>query len=355
MGKRLFLQQCYPLRPGKDSVAGYFGSEKLDGHCVFWDGGATAGMPASQVPWANIEKDARYVTPPTATGLWSRYGNVIHAPKEWTKTLPNFPLVGEAWMGRGLFQKTSSILKQLNPNYDDWKKIRFKVFDSPDINQVMCDGVINEPNYKKVFRGFDKWFWSNANREILNPCANYAFRSVYKWLEANLYGEYADLHPQEQLPLREADAQARLGVLLEEALAKGGEGLIVRSPHVIWIPERVHSCMKVKPYEDDEGIIVGYTSGRATELGSKLLGMVGALIVEWKGKRFKVSGLSNEERALNGDSAIAWASAHPGEEVPSWVEGSSLKRGLKITFRYRELTVDGVPKEARFKRIKIDL
>ena len=51
------------------------------------------------------------------------------APSWFTKDLPKEPLDGELWCGRGLFQKTLSIIKKtVNPEKyaDDWKYVSSK-------------------------------------------------------------------------------------------------------------------------------------------------------------------------------------------------------------------------------------
>ena len=50
--------------------------------------------------------------------------------------------------------------------------------------------------------------------------------------------------------------------------------------------------------------MVGFTSGRETTKGSRLLGKIGALIVDYQGKRLELSGLTDAEREfLNPDMA----------------------------------------------------
>ena len=36
--------------------------------------------------------------------------------------------------------------------------------------------------------------------------------------------------------------------------------------------------------------------------------------------------------------------------MPDWFQGRHFKRGQTVTFKYRELTSDGIPKEARYWR-----
>ena len=95
MAKREFLMLAHTHNPTKEDIGGWFYSEKLDGMRAFWDGGVSSGLPKAQVPWANTDKDERLTKEEIATGLWSRYGNVIHAPENCTQELPrNITLYG---------------------------------------------------------------------------------------------------------------------------------------------------------------------------------------------------------------------------------------------------------------------
>ena len=55
-----------------------------------------------------------------SSGLWSRYGNPIVAPDWWLDQLPNCPLDGELWAGRGKFQLCRSICggDEPDPRFD---------------------------------------------------------------------------------------------------------------------------------------------------------------------------------------------------------------------------------------------
>ena len=45
------------------------------------------------------------------------------------------------------------------------------------------------------------------------------------------------------------------------------------------------------------------------------------------------------------------ATNKPGQDMPAfWVQGKSFKWARRVTFKYRELTDDGIPKEARYWR-----
>ena len=92
------------LKTYKDqNITGWVMSEKLDGIRAYWDG----------------EK------------LLTRSGNIIHAPKWFTKDYPPFEIDGELWSRRGDFENISSIVRDKNPS-DDWKRIKHYIFEVPN-------------------------------------------------------------------------------------------------------------------------------------------------------------------------------------------------------------------------------
>ena len=96
--------------------------------------------------------------------------------------------------------------------------------------------------------------------------------------------------------------------------------------------------------------MVGFTSGRETAKGSRLLGKIGALIVDYQGKRLELSGLTDAEREFLNPDMARTATEKPGQDMPAFFQGKSFKKGQTVTFKYRELTDDGIPKEARYWR-----
>jgi DNA ligase-1 len=154
------------------------------------------------------------------------------------------------------------------------------------------------------------------------------------------------------LPTDEVEAAAELGRHMDHYLEAGGEGVIIRNPASLWTPKRVGDVLKFKPWEDDEGIVVGFTSGRLTDKGSKHLGKIGAIILHYKGKRLELSGLTDAEREFSSGVQCDYAKAHPGEDMPNHFSGIHFKLGQKVTFKYRELSDDGIPKEARYWRVR---
>jgi DNA ligase-1 len=355
MAKRQFVMLAQKYEPRKHYIGNYFVSIKLDGIRCIWDGGLSRGLYCDEVPWANVEKDYRLLDRPRASGLWSRLGKVIHAPSWFLDQLPNYPLDGELWTPGGSWQVLSSIVKQHNPNDVNWRQVYYSIFDSPSLEQIFASGDINITNFKKSFRNIESWIEERRKTVSLNPITGeISFMFMYEKLLLryeinNVYG----IHEQIELPYK--DYGEILENKLKEVVDSGSEGLILRAPHSVWVPERSHLLLKYKPFQDDEGIVTGYIWGRKTDLGSKLLGMMGALILNYNGKRLELSGFTDQERRMvsrsnSSEEAYKEGEKHPGEEVNQGFVNPSFPRGSKITFRYRELSDTGIPKEARFLR-----
>lgn len=347
MAKAEFCQLAHKFDPQKYSIGGWFLSEKLDGMRCLWDGGVTRGMPKSSVPWANNSKDQRYTTPPVATGLWSRYGNVIHAPDYWLNSLPLIPLDGELYCGRESRQLLISTVKDLEPG-PGWQMVQYCVFDMLPVAEWLKDRIINTTNFKKTLIGCVEWFESHAELDY-SIDENVTYQTTVKLMEKHIEeNEYVKVNSQNQLPYQTSEAESLCIRALETISSEGGEGLVVRSNAARYVCERSHQVQKIKKLDDDEGIVVGCITGRETDLGSKLLGKMGALILNYKGKRLELSGFTDDEREL---SDPEWAIQHPGEECPDYIEAINFPRGTTVTFKYRGLSNDGIPQEARYWRI----
>ncbi len=346
--KQHFLQKAQTYNPKKHEISGRFVSEKLDGIRFFWDGGVSNGVPVEQIPWSNILKSNQV---PLATGLWSGYGNVINAPKWWTDQLPGFLLDGELWTKRGEFQKISSIVRS-TVNQKDWTGVKAMVFDTLSAREVFKDRTINETNFKKEIVGAEQWY---ATRSSYHLSSDVTFEGRLKYLQRNLVeNEVARLHIQKQLSFSTAEAKKELEQFLDHVLYSGGEGLIIKAPNNLWQPERQRTMLKYKPYTDAEAEVIGYTWGRETDKGSKLLGKMGALILQINAGVFKLSGFSHEEREMEyaetGGSAEMAGRLCPREIVVDYIHNPKFPRGSQVTYKYRELTDGGLPKDARFWR-----
>ncbi len=337
---REFLMLAHDYDPDKDRIAGWFWSEKLDGMRCFWDGGITRGIPAAKIPWANVEKHGRLKEEVISTGLWSRYAQVLRAPEWWTNQLPEgMTLDGELYLGPQQFEKTMSIVKKHKS--DEWAKVKFHTFDTPALKTVLGDGRINNNNFKKEFSGIYGDYVVRTHGEKYG----FEFNSTAAYsLLGKIANDIVVPVPQTRLPLSTQNAYTELDAILELIDKRKGEGIMLRHPGHIWEPIRTRFLVKVKKTKDAEATVIGYVWGRDGKEG-RLSGKLGALICEYKGHRFNLSGFTMPERVLEARKLGA-----PGTEAGPDVKSYLFPVGSKVTFRYRELTVAGAPKEARYWR-----
>lgn len=120
-------------------------------------------------------------------------------------------------------------------------------------------------------------------------------------------------------------SEADLQVMLRQVVAGGGEGLMLRHSRGYYQASRSDDLLKLKVKQDDEAIVIDHIPGEG-----KYRGLVGALLVRDKtGREFRLgSGLSDAERRL-----------------PPQI-------GAQITYSYNGLTSKGLPRFARYVRIR---
>jgi ATP-dependent DNA ligase len=304
------------------------------------------------IPFANLDKKVK----PVASGLWTKYGNVIVAPDWFLNQLPPFPLDGELWAGRGNFQKVSSICRKDKADEKEWKIIEFPVFDSPSLPALFSDRVLKNKNFSKtlsqnLIESWVKQLDESRLAEYVSVPPDARFEEVLVFLQENLEVEgRIYLHRHVKLSEDAEQAEKHLKKLFDVAVKAGAEGMVVRSPRAIWSPEKVHTVLKYKAQEDAEGIVRGFVSGEKTDKGSKLLGMIGSLILDFDGKRVDCSGLTNDERQFATREMAAFAAANPGKDMPPAFFGKHFRPGQQITFTFHELTKAGIPENPRYYR-----
>jgi len=318
--KKEFLPLAHTYK--NQDLTSWFMSEKLDGHRCFWDGGITRGKEKSQIPWANTEKDSRYKVVPKCTGLWSRLRHPIQAPDYFLDALPRLPLDGELYNPVLSRQDISSIVKKLEPSDFDWRMngIKLHVFDTPPA--------------------------SSMDLSIESVSESWVFADRLKYLQDMEIPESMVLVDQIQLS---RSWKQEVSSFLDTVLDRGGEGLMYRHPQSYFVRARTHELLKHKPFDEMEGTIIGYTSGRETDKGSRLLGKMGALIVVTDTDHIlELSGFTDQMREFQSDKERDYAIANPGKRMPDWFVNSNLPVGTKVIFKYRGTSNMGVPQEARF-------
>ncbi len=124
---------------------------------------------------------------------------------------------------------------------------------------------------------------------------------------------------------RRVDSDAELQQWLKQVVAEGGEGLMLRRVDARYEASRSDAMLKLKIDQDDEARVVGHLPGNG-----KYSGMLGALLVETDdGRRFRIgTGFSDAER----------------RDPPAL--------GSLITFEYNGETANGLPRFARFLRVR---
>ena len=337
MINREFIQQAHTYKPDKHLVNGWMLSEKLDGMRAFWDGGFTRGLLTTEVPFANSSKDYRRTSPAVSTGLWSRYAKAIAAPDWWLDTLPNFPLDGELYAGAGRFQFVMSTARRFVPDDSGWKEISYNCYDIPSYSAFLVPGRINNPQWTAIFEDM-------RGISPLTDRGPTTFHKLDRLIElGKLDLGTAHWVPQFKLPMNSAKAQNTIDWELKQIVFRGGEGLVLRKPSSVWEPYRSHNVLKVKPSHDSEATVMGYTWGKG-----KFEDMMGALKVSWEGKEFDLSGFTDKERVMLLRGYLDYRI--PGSDTVDGTHNPNFPIGSTVTFKYRELSDDGIPKEARYWR-----
>ena len=130
-----------------------------------------------------------------------------------------------------------------------------------------------------------------------------------------------------QVPQFRLTDNAQLMARLHQLELAGAEGLMLHHQDAHYNTGRSSDLLKLKTYQDSEAEVIGYRPGKG-----KYQGMVGALIVKTaQGKTFAIgSGLTDALR-----------------QTPPAI-------GSVVTYRYNGLTRHGLPRFARFLRIRRD-
>lgn len=222
---RLMLSKTASLHTLKEKPKAYLVSEKLDGMRAYW----------------------------TGTKLLSRTGKLIPAPTWFTDALPAFPIEGELWLDRGRFEKLISITSKHNPIDEEWRQVKFMLFDLPSSNKSFEQRV-----------------------EQLN-----------KFIKT------IDVPFIKLIPLHSFDSISEIETYFRDTLSQGGEGIMLNLASAQYHPGRQQAVLKIKPYYDAEAVVIDQVAGTG-----KFKGMMGALLVKDKqGRVFHIgTGFSDKER-----------------------------------------------------------
>lgn len=133
--------------------------------------------------------------------------------------------------------------------------------------------------------------------------------------------------PIQLIPHWKASSHVSLQQKLEQLAINNGEGFMLHRGNSVYKAGRNNDILKLKIFSDAEATVLAYTSGKG-----KYLGMMGSMQVkDRQGKQFSIgTGFTDLQRS------------------------NPPPIGAIITFRYNGFTANGIPRHARFLRIRTD-
>ena len=218
--------------------------------------------------------------------LMSRQGNIIHSPKWFTKDFPDIVLDGELFIERGKFELIASSVLKDNPISQEWQKVKFMIFDMPNHSGRFSQRL-------------------QAMKILINQ----------------VNSPYLQIIEQSKI-----DDKENLMKKLDEMVAHGAEGLMLRKADSFYQAKRNDDLIKLKKYQDAEAKVIAHIKGKG-----KYQNMMGSLLVEnIKDKmRFRIgTGFSDKQR----------------KNPP--------KIGDIITYKYYGKTKNNIPRFASFIKIR---
>lgn len=243
--------------------------------------------------------------------LQTRGGELIHAPAWFLAGLPKVSLDGELWIGRDQFANTMSTVSKLQPIDSEWQQVRYHVFELPHAAGTFSDRI----------DAMQALFAQSCQPNVIETRA---MLPIAAELATNQQNARCYWQVVPQFRLRDT---AELLAKLHELSDQGAEGLMLHQQDALYKTGRSSDLLKLKTYQDTEAEVVGYRPGKG-----KYQGMVGALVVKMPdGRTFAIgSGLTDAQR----------------QNPPPL--------GAQITYRYNGFTNKGLPRFARFLRVRTD-
>ena len=177
----------------------YWVSEKFDGVRAYWNG-------------------ANFV---------SRQGNVFHAPEWFTCVLPEKALDGELWLGRGMFEQLSGVVRRQSPDDSSWSGVKFMIFDLPG-----HAGVFDE-RLKRL-------------EEIISKINASHIQLI------------------EQFKVLSHDVLMKK---LDDIVEQGGEGLMLHLGSSLYKNGRSDDLLKLKKHFDAEAMVINHIPGKGKYKG----------------------------------------------------------------------------------------
>jgi DNA ligase-1 len=214
-----------------------------------------------------------------------RSGRPVAAPDWFVAALPPTALDGELWLGRGRFAELSGLVRRDPPDAAAWRQVRYMIFELPGAPGDFTARI-------------------DAMQAVVAAAG-------VPWLQV--------------VPQRRVADRAALSRWLAEVIAAGGEGLMLHRADAPALSGRSDALLKLKPWQDAEGIVVAHLPGQG-----RFAGLLGALAVRLDDGRLLRIGTGFTEAERRNPPPL----------------------GSQITFRYRGRTATGLPRFASYLRVR---
>lgn len=239
--------------------------------------------------------------------LRSRNGKILAAPEGWSAHFPPFALDGELYTARGEFEKIQSIVMDKTPSVAEWSEIKFYVFDVPEAGGGLLERL------------------SELEKFIAkNPQAGQNLK-IIKQVKVKDNAEF------------EAFAQA--------VIAKGGEGAVVREPNAPYERKRSKNALKYKKFKDAECEVMAINAGTG-----KYAGLMGSVTC----KALSAAGSNSDEQNDELLQPACGVKFKIGSGFSDEDRVKPPKIGSIITYKYQNLTANGLPRFPVFLRVRED-
>ena len=184
------------------NIDGWIMSEKLDGIRGYWDG----------------------------KNLYTKNGNQINVPKNFTENFPPFELDGELWSKRDDFENIQSIVLDKKPS-NNWNQIAYNIFESPN----------SKGNFLQRIKRIENWFLKYPNQNV----------RIIKQIKC--------------------ENEIHLNKFLKQIVLLKGEGVIIKDGSKPYKEGRLSHVLKVKESYDMEGVVIGYNYRNKSKIVKSLI------------------------------------------------------------------------------------
>ncbi len=263
-------------------------------------------------------------------GVWNgkelrtKRGNLINAPECFLRNFPPFALDGELWIGYGKFEEVASIVARTNPVCEDYANIVYKIFDAPTCGQ--------------------------KSSKLDSQCRLSERLDKVRAFITRHTSPHIELIEQNILKSSDKEFQRTLDIMLDKVLSNGGEGLILRPDEKGYKSGRAKNAFKLKPHNDAECKVIGYTQGKG-----RFTGKMGALICEQEINQNDDIATLRPFINTNAPDSKQKPKKHTitfkiGTGFNEAMRENPPKIGTIITYKYNGFSKNGLPKNAVFLR-----